>query len=39
VKLRTFCFSEWVKHEKQFSNASFLACQMLGIIGLQIEKK
>jgi hypothetical protein len=29
----------WVKYEKQFSSLSFFACQVMGIMGSQIETK
>jgi hypothetical protein len=34
----TFCFQKIkAKHEHQFPNIGFLTCQMMGIVGLQIE--
>jgi len=32
-------FQSWAKHEAMFSIASFLAQQILGLVGLQIEIK
>jgi hypothetical protein len=29
----------WVEYEKQFSSLSFFACQVMGIMGSQIETK
>jgi hypothetical protein len=34
----TFCFQKLkAKNEHQFPNIGFLACQMMGIVGLQTE--